>query len=115
MSAPRLAERSEPSAFPADLVDDPEQVQGRARQPIELGHHQHVAGLKLVEHTLQLRPPGSDARHLLAEDARHAGGLEQDLLGRESLPGRADAGVSVNCHFTTACFTVRPLIPTPLS
>ena len=44
-AGPRLAERLEPSAFLADLVDDPQQFARRARQPVELGYHQHLAWL----------------------------------------------------------------------
>jgi len=42
-AGPRLTERLEPSAFLADLVDDPQQFERRVRQPVELGYHQHLA------------------------------------------------------------------------
>src|SRR5262249_47140972 len=95
---PRIAERLEASAFLANQVDDPQQVERRARQPVELGHDQNVASLKLIECALQFRPPGGNARHLLAEYPLSACGQEQPLLRRQSLPGRTDAGVSVDCH-----------------
>src|SRR5215469_2369281 len=88
------------NAFLADQVDDPKQIERRARQPVELGHDQHVASLKLIERTLQLRPPGGNARHLLAEYPLNACSQEQRLLRRKRLPGRTDAGVSIGCHFT---------------
>src|SRR5262249_47964062 len=64
---PRIAERPEASAFLAEQVDDPQQVERRARQPVELGHDQDVASLKLIERALQFRPLGGNAGHLLAE------------------------------------------------
>src|SRR5215469_1700787 len=87
------------NAFLADQVDDPQQIERRARQPVELGHDQHVASLKLIERALQFRPPGGNARHLLAEYPLNACSQEQRLLRRKRLPGRADAGVSIGCHF----------------
>jgi hypothetical protein len=85
---PRIAERLEAGAFLADKLDDPEQVECRARQPVELGHEQHVASLKLIKRTLQFRPPGGSATSLFAEDSFDPSGLEQRLLRRQSLPGR---------------------------
>src|SRR5262249_20618907 len=98
---PRIAERLEASAFLADQVDDPQQVERRARQPVELGHDQDVANLKLIERALQFRSLGGNAGHFLAEYPLSACGKEQRLLRRQSLPGRADAGVSIDCHFAT--------------
>src|SRR5262249_37088270 len=69
------------------------------RQPVELGHNQHVASLNLIERALQFRPPGGNARHLLAEYPLNACSQEQRLLRRKRLPGRTDAGVSIGCHF----------------
>src|SRR5262249_48909308 len=69
------------------------------RQPVELGHNQHVASLNLIERALQFRPPGGNARYLLAEYPLNACGQEQRLLRRKRLPGRTDAGVSIGCHF----------------
>src|SRR5262249_55744577 len=85
---PRIAERLEASAFLADQVDDPQQVERRARQPVELGHDQDVANLKLIERALQFRSLGGNAGHLLAEYPLSACGQEQRLLRRQSLPGR---------------------------
>ena len=98
MSA-QIAKRLEAGAFPADQVDDPKQVDRRARQPVKLGHDQDVTSLKLIERALQFRPPGGNAGHLLAEYPLNACGQEQRLLRRQRLPGRGDAGVSVDCHF----------------
>src|SRR5262249_59035985 len=67
----------------------------------ELGHDQHVASLKLIERALQFRPPGGNAGHLLAEDPFDPGGQKHRLLGRQGLPGRTDASVSVDCHSAT--------------
>ena len=69
------------------------------RQPLELGHDQDVASLKLIERALQFRPLGGNAGHLLAEYPLSACGQEQRLLRRQSQPGRADAGVCIDCHF----------------
>ena len=69
------------------------------RQPVELGHDQDVASLKLIERALQFRPLGGNARHLLAEYPLNACSQEQRLLRRKRLPGRAHAGVSIDCHF----------------
>src|SRR5262249_9265281 len=57
------------------------------------------ASLKLIERALQFRPPGGNARHLLAEYPLNACSQEQRLLRRKRLPGRTDAGVSISCHF----------------
>jgi GAF domain-containing protein len=43
---PCFAKALETRAFLADQVDDSKQVERRARQPVELGHDQHVASLK---------------------------------------------------------------------
>src|SRR5262249_50677096 len=102
---PRIAERLEASAFLADQVDDPQQVERRARQPVELGHDQDVASLKLIERALQFRPVGGNAGHLLAEYPLNACGQEQRLLRRQRLPGRGDAGVSIDCHFAPDIYT----------
>jgi hypothetical protein len=56
-----------------DEIDDSEQVEGRARQPVELGHDEDVAGLQLVQHAFQFRPPGGHARNLLTVNPLNIG------------------------------------------
>lgn len=77
---PCVMQRPE-AGFPAsDRRESVEQVAGRARQPIEPGHHQHVAGFELLEHTTQLRTVGlctlgHFAEHLAGSDGRQLGNL----------------------------------------
>jgi len=95
------------------MVHDPEQVEGRARQPVELGHHQHVASLQLVEHARQLRPLGSNARHLLAEYPLDTRSLEDRFLRRQRLPGRGDTDLANRGHGGTPILNTRRVVGRP--
>ena len=79
-----------------DLLDDGEQVEGAARQPVNPRHRHHVAGGQLAEHPVKLAPVGPRARHLLAVDvpAAASGGAKLVKLAVERLPVGADARVA---------------------
>ncbi|HEY2526881.1 MAG TPA: hypothetical protein VGJ20_02865 [Xanthobacteraceae bacterium] len=44
-------------------IDDPEQVEGRARQLVELRYDQDRASLKLIERAPHFWPPSGNAGH----------------------------------------------------
>jgi hypothetical protein len=71
---PRITEGLEARPGRADPVEDPEQVEGRAADPIELAHDRGVARLQLVEHAFEFGPP-DDAADLLTVDAFGTGFL----------------------------------------
>ena len=55
---PCVAERAETSLLAGDLRERVQQIVRRARQPVEPGHHEHVAGVELVDRAAKLRPVG---------------------------------------------------------
>src|SRR5205807_10428721 len=79
-----------------DALDDGEQVEGAAGQPVNPCHRHHVAGGQLAEHPVKLAPVGPRARHLLAIDvpAAASGGAKLLKLAVEGLPVGADAGIA---------------------
>ena len=94
--SPRLGQGPELPARIHDTLDDGEQIEGAARQPIDARHRHYIAGFEAVEHAQKLVPVGSRARHLLAVDvpAAASGGAELVKLRVEGLPIGADAGVA---------------------
>jgi len=83
-------------AFVHDALDDGEQVEGAARQPIDARHRHHVAGGELAEHPVKLAPVGPRARHLLAIDVAGGASCRAQLLklAVERLPVGRDAGIA---------------------
>jgi hypothetical protein len=67
---------------------------GRAGQPVEARHHQHVTLGKLAEDAPQLGAVGLRVAGLLAVDFGATFGAELLELSVERLPVGADAGVS---------------------
>jgi hypothetical protein len=63
---PRFGQGSKLRLGVHDLLDDGEQVEGAARQPVDARHGHHVAGAEMAEHVEKLPPVGSRACHLLA-------------------------------------------------
>jgi hypothetical protein len=61
-----------------DALDDPEQVEGAARAAVDARHHQHVAGVELVEDAAQLRP--SPCRDKSAACAANGKGAAAHIL-----------------------------------
>jgi hypothetical protein len=51
-----------------DLLDDAEQVEGAASEPVDPRHRHHVAGHKTAEHFEKLAAVVVDTRHLLAKN-----------------------------------------------
>ena len=78
-----------------DRLHDCEQVEGGARQPVDAGDDDHVAGFECSQHLVQLAPVGASSADFLAKDALAAGGLEPVELGLQRLADGRDAGVSV--------------------
>jgi hypothetical protein len=77
-----------------DLLDDGEQVERRARQPVDACHRHHVAGAERFQHPQQLASGRLRAAGLLAVN-RAAPFLAQLLKLRvERLPVGADAGIA---------------------
>jgi hypothetical protein len=79
-----------------DPLDDPEQVEGAARQPVDARYRHHVSRLETVEHAKKLAAVGPRARHLLAVDvpAVASGGAKLLKLAVEALPVGRDAGIA---------------------
>jgi hypothetical protein len=48
------------------MLDDLEQVEGTARQPVDTRHRHHVAGRESGEHAKKLAPVAVRAGHLFA-------------------------------------------------
>jgi hypothetical protein len=49
-----------------DALDDAEQIEGPARQPVDARHSHDVAGGELAEHAAKLAPGRPARRHFLA-------------------------------------------------
>ena len=91
---PRLRQGPEPRPGIRDLLDDGEQVEGRARQAVDARHRHHVAGGELLEHLLQLLPVGPRPGRLLPMNPHAPGRLQLLKLGIKGLAIGADAGVA---------------------
>jgi hypothetical protein len=65
---PRLGQGSELRLGVHDLLDDGEQVERAARQPVNARHRHLVTGADGFQQLQKLAPVGPCARHLLAED-----------------------------------------------
>ena len=93
---PGFRQRSELSLGVHDALDDGEEVEGAARQPVDPCHRHHVAGAELAQHAVKLAPVGPRAGHLLAVDVpAAASGLARLLkLAVEGLPVGRDAGIA---------------------
>ena len=79
-----------------DALDEPEQVEGAAREAVNSCHRHHVAGGQLGEHPVKLAAVGPRAGSLLAIDvpAAASGGAELVELAIEALPVGRDAGIA---------------------
>ena len=93
---PRLRQRSELRLGVHDALDDAEQVEGAARQPIDPRDRHHVAGCEPVEHFEKLSAVTVRAGHLLAVNVpAAASGIAKLLkLSVERLPVGRDAGIA---------------------
>ncbi len=84
-----------------DLLDDGEQVERRARQPVDSSHRHHVAGVKARRASAEaragrlVRPSPSRGRSSTAA----SGGAQLLKLGVEGLPIGADAGIADEAVF----------------
>jgi hypothetical protein len=84
-----------PAFLPVNRRERVQQVAGGARQPVEPCHHQHVAGVELVEQPAKLRPVGlGSARHFAEHLARPVLPQRRDLSGN-ALAVRRYPGVAV--------------------
>ena len=92
---PCVAKRTEAGLAVGDRGEDVQQVAGRARQAVEPRHHQHVAGVELVERAAALAAVGlRSARHLAEHRSGHrppesAGAPGRPRSGRLSRLGRS--------------------------
>ena len=93
---PRLRQRSKLRLGVHDALDDAEQIEGAARQPVDPRHRHHVAGGQLAEHLVKLASVGPRARHLLAVDvaARASGFAKLRKLAVQGLPVSGKAGIA---------------------
>ena len=82
---PGLAEGAQAGAGLTQLLGDPQQVAGRARQAVEAVDHDHVLLAHLVEQARQLRPVAPGAGELLLVEAPATGLLQRGALQGEVL------------------------------
>lgn len=92
---PRVGERPEAGAAFGDLLEDVQQVAGRARQAVEACHHQHVAGGEAADRALEAGSVATRAARGLLDDLGAAGRRQRFDLCGEGLVVRRDAGVAV--------------------
>ena len=86
---PRVGERPEAGTVLGDLLENVEQVAGRARQAVEAGHYQHVAGDQAADRALEAGAVASGSAGLLLDDRRAAGRRQRlDLRGERLVVGR---------------------------
>jgi len=86
-------------ALRLQLVHDVLEVLQRAREAVDAGDHQRVAGLHEVEQHLQLGPPvAAGAGRRLGADHLATGRLEGGALDGEVLVESGYAGVAVGGH-----------------
>jgi hypothetical protein len=98
---PRLRERTELRLAVHDPLDDGEQVERAAGQPVNPRHRHHVAGAEPAEHPVKLAPVGPRARHLLAINVPAAASDLAKLLklAVQGLPDGTDAGIADEAFF----------------
>jgi hypothetical protein len=84
--SPCVAERSESSFLLGDRRQDVEKVARRSRQAVEPRHHEHVAGVELVEDAAKLDAIGLRAAGHLALHFLCAGGLNPGHLASTLWP-----------------------------
>jgi hypothetical protein len=97
---PGLAQRSELGTGLGNLLEDVEEIPGRAGQPVESGDQHEVAFAEHVQQPVQLRPATLCAGYLLAIDLRSAGLVQLGLLRSQSLAGGRDERITVSRHQT---------------
>src|SRR4051812_30025500 len=94
VSMPLSSSTRSPGPLHGEAVDDLVQVRCRARQSVELRHHQHITFPDLVENPGQRWSVPVEPGQLLLVNLLTAVGLEPFYLGRVVLADRADAGIS---------------------
>jgi hypothetical protein len=77
-----------------DVLDDGEQVEGRAREAVDARHRHHGAGREGGEHFEKLSAVAMRARHLLAVNLGAARAAQLVKRGVEGLAVGADAGIA---------------------
>lgn len=110
--SPGIAQGPESGLAAGDGRQGVEKIAGRARQPVQPGHHQHVAGRQVIERAPELAavglgPAGDLPEHLLA-----AGPLELGDLCRHALAVCGYPGIAVN-HAKTMHRTFATKKPNP--
>jgi hypothetical protein len=88
---PCVAERAETGCFACDRRQRVQEVASGSREPVEPGHHQHVARVELIEQTAELRPVGLGsardfAEHLARPVLPECGDLSGDALAVGGYP-----------------------------
>jgi hypothetical protein len=93
---PCIAKRAETRFLVGHRRERVQQVAGGARQPVEPGHEQHVAGVELVEDAAKLRPVGLGSARPFAEHLARPVLPQCRDLRRDALAVRRDARIAVN-------------------
>src|SRR3954465_13935399 len=96
----RRVERLEGDAPLLKILDQSDQIPRPAPEPVEVQHHQHIAGPQMVETGDQAGPIGLDASHTVVEDPFTAGGPESIELAIQELTilSSRDPGVADRRH-----------------
>src|SRR3954449_8598948 len=96
----RRVERLEGDAPLLKILDQTDQIPRPAPEPVEVQHHQHIAGPQMVETGDQAGPIGLDASHTVVEDPFTAGSLESIELAIQELAilSSRDPGVADRRH-----------------
>ena len=93
---PCVAERTESGLLAGDRRERVEKIAGRARQPVEPRHHQHVAGAERVERPAKLRPVGLGSARHFAEHFFGSGGGQRCNLRLDALAVRRYPCIAVD-------------------
>jgi hypothetical protein len=103
----RLLQAAEPDAAVGQARDGVDQVPQRPAKPVQLPHHQGVAGAELVQELLEDWAVGVGAAGGLGEDPVAAGALQGVDLEVGLLVGGGDAGVAEQVtHARERCRTL---------
>jgi hypothetical protein len=98
----RLLQAPEPNPSLGQAGDGVDQVAQRPAQPVQLPHHQGVAGAQLVQDVVEGGPVGPGAAGGFGEHPVAAGALEGVDLEVRLLVGGGDAGITEQVsHATT--------------
>src|SRR3546814_6302839 len=98
-----LSERAEADASRRQLTDLLDKVAHRAAEPIELPHHQRVAGAQIGQRLGKTGPVGPSTRSLIVENTIASCPLQSVMLERELLVGGGDPRIADQAQSARSC------------